>query len=209
MLIKILEDIKGEKYKQIINYLLENANIMSFDVLNIPPQGKQEFDNICKMLNENKNDLIIEYIKNNYNINSIVNRLYSKLKCLNEKQYKVNRNYIEAYVSAGLEVDIYYEKVTKILENLKIDLINIKVLPFGYHPGNRYYYKITPKIKEYLLSENNIFNFSFPQKPENICLYNDRILWLETITHEKMCSIYGNEKDANYIEKLGIHMHIK
>lgn len=120
-------------------------------------------------------------------------------KYINLMNYALSKNNILTFEIVDFDTKervTYDKKVKNILEELKQDLIKIE--------SNTYYYKITPKIKEFLLKESKLYNFLYPNNPENICILNNDTVWLQTVSHEKICTIYGNKKDAEYIEKLGI-----
>lgn len=124
-------------------------------------------------------------------------------KYIDLMNYAFNKSNILTFEIIDFDVTdkIYDEKIKNILKELKQDFI--KMEPYGVR-GNTYCYKISSKVKELLLKENKLYDFSYPKNPENICLLNNDTTWMEIVSHEQMCTIYGNEEDANYLDKIGI-----
>lgn len=211
MEIYLLEEVNGKKYKELMNYALNKNNVLTVNTVNyekrIISQKKENnriIDLICNFFNEDKNNLTEKYKENR---EETLNKIFSKIK-FRKNEYKEyyemrakdsviralenSENYTE-------EEKIYIEKVKNVLKIFEKDLIKKEVYGFI----DKHYYKITLKEKEFLLKKSNLYDYEYPS-PENMCLLDNEKLWLETITHERMCTIYGNKEDEEFLNKIKV-----
>lgn len=89
------------------------------------------------------------------------------------------------------------------LKKFRPNLLKKEIDPYEYDLVGRYYYNITPEIKQFLMDieENKgIYNF---YNPQDISLLNNDTVWLKMISHENMCLIYCSEKETEEIKELG------
>lgn len=205
MQLYLLEEPKGEKYINLMNYAFNKNNTLTFEIIDFDVTDKIEnnkiFNSICETINENRKDILAEYVEANKKEEEIIDRIYNKLQLSRNKYRNYSKSRISYIFFITIEKEIYDEKVKNILKELKQDFIKIE--PYGVR-GNTYCYKISSKVKELLLKENKLYDFSYPKNPENICLLNNDTTWMEIVSHEQMCTIYGDEEDSNYLDKIGI-----
>ena len=82
----------------------------------------------------------------------------------------------------------------------------------GYYdpPGfeklfNIYFLKIGDPVKEYLLSNCDLFSWFNPEYPEDISFFKDGYCWINSVTHEEFCEICcEDEAEYNYLISLGL-----
>lgn len=68
-----------------------------------------------------------------------------------------------------------------------------------------YFYKFSAKMKEYLLSNNNLFDWRGPEHPENPSFFRDGYCWLLSDTPHKICRIFcENDEEYKYLKSIGI-----
>lgn len=57
-------------------------------------------------------------------------------------------------------------------------------------------YRLSPEVREYILSANDLFDWMYPERPEDIAFFSNGECWLSTTAHEKYCDIFGHEREA-------------
>jgi len=68
-----------------------------------------------------------------------------------------------------------------------------------------YFYKTTSKIKQYLLTQRNLYRWLNPDYPEDLAFFKNGYCWLYSVAHEEICEIYvQNEKEYEYLKSIGI-----
>lgn len=66
-------------------------------------------------------------------------------------------------------------------------------------------YKATDEIKEYLLSNKEIYKWHYPKYPTDVSFFKNGKCWMHTIAHEEMLQIYyETEEEFNYLKSIGI-----
>ncbi len=208
MEIYIVEELDTKKYKELINYALNKNNIMTFEIVNFERSNTKQkerdskiIDSICEFIKEDKNNLIKKYKENK---NEVLNKIFSNLKFKNDEYrecYEIQAKYSIAGVLENYsnEEKICIEKEQDVLKVLEKDIVKKESIGFI----DRYYYKITAKEKDFLLKKNNLYDYEYPS-PENLSLLNDEKLWLETVTHEKICTIHGNNEDEEFLNEIKV-----
>lgn len=67
------------------------------------------------------------------------------------------------------------------------------------------FYKFDEKLKEYMLTNKDLYDWFNPDRPEDISIFKNGYCWLYSITHEEMCDIYcEDEKEYEYLKSIGI-----
>lgn len=66
-------------------------------------------------------------------------------------------------------------------------------------------YRLSPEVREYVLSAEEIFAWIYPERPEDIAFFFHGECWLSTTAHEEFCDITGYEDEmASLLDSLGI-----
>lgn len=65
--------------------------------------------------------------------------------------------------------------------------------------------KTNQSVKEYMLTNKNLYQWLNPKYPEDISFFKNGYCWLYSVAHEEMCEIYcENIKEYEYLKSLGI-----
>ena len=66
-------------------------------------------------------------------------------------------------------------------------------------------YRVSPEVKEIVLSVDDIFAWNYPQRPEDISFFYQGECWIATTAHEKLFFIYDHEREvALMLTEMGI-----
>lgn len=167
----------------------------------------------------------VEEIMTNWS-NPFANHNLEDYNITEEEYEKMKQKWIKEHIENtlfwGAGKFIYEENIKKIKECLKDDYIkeendNDNFNEIVNHLNKEqdklkyviryktYYYKISEKSKELLLSRKRLYNMLFPDFPEDITFYRNNILWIETISHEHMAFVEFNDKqEVKYIKNIGL-----
>ena len=70
-------------------------------------------------------------------------------------------------------------------------------------------YKIEPGIRKRMLEIGNLFLSIENDLPFDLCIYRDKEIWLSTICHEKLASVYNpTENDMKFFKDHGIDLSL-
>ena len=159
--------------------------------------------------------------------NEIKDEVYEKLI-----NYVFNKFDAVMFVSHPLgltkdKIKILDENITVLKEKLKLSNYKIRhsnhwVYSAVYKgPGedlpseleqqfNVMFYKLDDKVKEYLLSNKDLYNWLNPEYPEDISFFKNGYCWLRSVSHEGICDIYcENEEEYEYLRSIGIRFREK
>lgn len=66
-------------------------------------------------------------------------------------------------------------------------------------------YRLSPEVKEYILSADDIFAWIYPERPEDISFFFEGECWLSTTAHEGFCDVFDHEYEMGcLLDSLGI-----
>lgn len=66
-------------------------------------------------------------------------------------------------------------------------------------------YRLSPEVRAYILSADDIFAWIYPDRPEDIAFFSGGECWLFTTAHEKFCNICKHESEAaELLDALGV-----
>lgn len=67
------------------------------------------------------------------------------------------------------------------------------------------FYKTSNNVKDYLLKNENLYDWLNPDFPEDISFFSNGYCWLYSIAHENLCYIYCDSKEEyDYLKSIGI-----
>ncbi len=67
------------------------------------------------------------------------------------------------------------------------------------------FYETGDEVKEYVLTNRNLYNRLNPEYPEDLAFFKDGYCWLYSVTHEEIYHIYcENKKEYEYLKSIGI-----
>lgn len=101
-----------------------------------------------------------------------------------------------------------------LLRKLKKDFICVSEDPewlkYNDYPSNLYYlyhfYHFSDEMKNYLLTNKNLYAWLNPNYPEDISFFKDGYCLLYSVAHENLCNIYcENEKEYKYLKLIGVN----
>ena len=119
-----------------------------------------------------------------------------------------------------MELEETKSKVKKELEKsfLKDREGNEWVYTGTYYPwvGNKkmgsniLFYKFDEDLVEFLLKNDNLYNWLNPDFPEDIAFFKDGYCWLYSVAHEDICDIYCKDrKEYEELKAIGIEFYEK
>lgn len=104
---------------------------------------------------------------------------------------------------------LHYQNTKDLIK--KLNLIVFKSDSNSTYGSQKYSYQskiffVIPNLKlEKFLSLNPFDNWTFPDLPEDIIIYKNRSIWLETISHENIIWIHNESKeDINFLKSKNI-----
>lgn len=129
MRLYLLEEPKVEKYIELMSYAFNKSNILTFEIRNLQANEEEynkKFNLICKTINEDRENILTEYITSKGVAEKIIDRIYNKLQLYKNQYKEYSKPFIGSIFSIAIEKVIYDEKVKNILEKLKHDLIKVE-----------------------------------------------------------------------------------
>lgn len=60
-------------------------------------------------------------------------------------------------------------------------------------------YRLSPEVREYALSVDDMFAWIYPDRPEDISFFYKGECWLSTTAHEGFCYIYDHESEITQL----------
>lgn len=78
--------------------------------------------------------------------------------------------------------------------------------PEGYEDFFEIFFiKTSDKLKKYLLSNNDLYNWLHTKYPEDVSFFKNGYCWLYSVAHEELCYIYcENKEEYEYLKSIGI-----
>lgn len=138
-------------------------------------------------MNEKKYNSLIRYLCSRCDIISFLIPDYDYAVGINyEDRIKPLMEYIEPFVVKHYESDEYCDRKTGGSYNI-------------------YYVDFIGSLIGLICSAQSLYNWIYPDLPEDICFYKEGKCFLKSIAHEKLCWIYTeNEKEVKALKKLGL-----
>lgn len=232
MFLLLNEEPIGDTYKRLIEYACNNNDTIMFKVINYNAgklEREKEYKEFCKILkkteqemreNYNSKEFLNEaYLKlkeeKNMSWNQGINELYQEMKKEGTKQEDfelvkehIIRNTIESTIYDEVGKVIFKENLDKLINILQEDFIKVKYQEKKLKYENtcdRYFYRISYRVKGILLQQESLYSTKFPKCLEDITFFKGEHCWLETVSHEHICKIYPNSKDEiNYLSNIGL-----
>lgn len=70
------------------------------------------------------------------------------------------------------------------------------------------FYKTSKEVKDYLLTNKNLYNWLNPKYPEDISFFKDGKCWANSVAHEESCFICcEDEFEYEYLKSIGINFY--
>lgn len=132
------------------------------------------------------------------------NEIRKKLHYKNDVEYQnVLTKYKKSYINSIIELFLYNERCSKFLEKYDNNIIDKISTEYEEY----YYFKMDKHFIDFFMNEtDNIYDFTFPYNLENLCIYINDDIWLESVADDKLCFINcRTEEEYEKIKSFGIN----
>ena len=98
---------------------------------------------------------------------------------------------------------LYIERCIKYLEKYENNIIDKISTEYEEY----YYFKMDKHFIDFFMNEtDNIYDFTFPYNLENLCIYINDDIWLESVADDKLCFINcRTEEEYEKLKSFGIN----
>lgn len=205
---KFVIEMSKEAYKKLVDYALKTCDSFSlclydvyggardFEINNfniITSNPKYSTNQILENYSEELLDEIYyTYINDNrmeYNTNLLE---FLKQNSKNQEDYE-NASYLynKQALTFGIELFVLKDKIKKIFQEYGNYLLSKEIVENGVC----YKFELNASTINILNEVHNIYDFIYPKNMEDLCIYSNGKLWLESIAHEEDCCIYCRSND--------------
>lgn len=206
-----------EAYKKLIMYAYEICDKVELKKIKhfvVNKEKKQEIlkiiisnpkftkENLIKNYSEKTlDDIYFEYKDDNRFFCD--NEIRKKLHYKNDVEYQnVLTKYKKIYINSIIELFLYNERCIKFLEKYENNIIDKISTEYEEY----YYFKMDKQFINFFMNEtDNIYDFTFPYNLENLCIYINDDIWLESVVDDKLCFINcRSEEEYEKLKSFGI-----
>lgn len=218
---KFVREMTDESYTKLIEYASKTCDSFSlcqYDVYGgLSDYEAENFNIITSELKystdkiiENFSDEFLDEIYLNF-IND--NRMHFNTKLLsylkqNSKNQEDYENSIYLYnkqaLTIGIELFVLDFKIKKLFKKYKCYLADEE----NVENGICYKFKLNSKTINILNEVHNIYDFIYPKNLEDLWIYRNGEVWLDSVAHEEICCIYpANNEEYELLKSFGIKFH--
>lgn len=213
-----VKKINNNAYKKLIMYAYEICNKVELKKIKhfvVNKEKKQEIlkiiisnpkftkENLIKNYSEKTlDDIYFEYKDDNRFFCD--NEIRKKLHYKNDVEYQnVLTKYKKSYINSIIELFLYNERCIKFLEKYENNIIDKISTEYEEY----YYFKMDKHFIDFFMNEtDNIYDFTFPYNLENLCIYINDDIWLESVADDKLCFINcRTEEEYEKLKSFGIN----
>jgi len=213
-----VKKINNNAYKKLIMYAYEICDKVELKKIKhfvVNKEKKQEIlkiiisnpkftkENLIKNYSEKTlDDIYFEYKDDNRFFCD--NEIRKKLHYKNDVEYQnVLTKYKKSYINSIIELFLYNERCIKFLEKYENNIIDKISTEYEEY----YYFKMDKHFIDFFMNEtDNIYDFTFPYNLENLCIYINDDIWLESVADDKLCFINcRTEEEYEKIKSFGIN----
>ena len=213
-----VKKINNNAYKKLIMYAYEICDKVELKKIKhfvVNKEKKQEIlkiiisnpkftkENLIKNYSEKTlDDIYFEYKDDNRFFCD--NEIRKKLHYKNDVEYQnVLTKYKKSYINSIIELFLYNERCIKFLEKYENNIIDKISTEYEEY----YYFKMDKHFIDFFMNEtDNIYDFTFPYNLENLCIYINDDIWLESVADDKLCSINcRTEEEYEKLKSFGIN----
>ena len=213
-----VKKINNNAYKKLIMYAYEicdNVELKKIKHFVVNKEKKQEIlkiiisnpkftkENLIKNYSEKTlDDIYFEYKDDNRFFCD--NEIRKKLHYKNDVEYQnVLTKYKKSYINSIIELFLYNERCIKFLEKYENNIIDKISTEYEEY----YYFKMDKHFIDFFMNEtDNIYDFTFPYNLENLCIYINDDIWLESVADDKLCFINcRTEEEYEKLKSFGIN----
>ena len=213
-----VKKINNNAYKKLIMYayeLCDKVELKKIKHFVVNKEKKQEIlkiiisnpkftkENLIKNYSEKTlDDIYFEYKDDNRFFCD--NEIRKKLHYKNDVEYQnVLTKYKKSYINSIIELFLYNERCIKFLEKYENNIIDKISTEYEEY----YYFKMDKHFIDFFMNEtDNIYDFTFPYNLENLCIYINDDIWLESVADDKLCFINcRTEEEYEKLKSFGIN----
>ena len=213
-----VKKINNNAYKKLIMYAYEICDKVELKKIKhfvVNKEKKQEIlkiiisnpkftkENLIKNYSEKTlDDIYFEYKDDNRFFCD--NEIRKKLHYKNDVEYQnVLTKYKKSYINSIIELFLYNERCSKFLEKYENNIIDKISTEYEEY----YYFKMDKHFIDFFMNEtDNIYDFTFPYNLENLCIYINDDIWLESVADDKLCFINcRTEEEYEKLKSFGIN----
>ena len=213
-----VKKINNNAYKKLIMYAYEICDKVELKKIKhfvVNKEKKQEIlkiiisnpkftkENLIKNYSEKTlDDIYFEYKDDNRFFCD--NEIRKKLHYKNDVEYQnVLTKYKKSYINSIIELFLYNERCIKFLEKYENNIIDKISTEYEEY----YYFKMDKHFIDFFMNEtDNIYEFTFPYNLENLCIYINDDIWLESVADDKLCFINcRTEEEYEKLKSFGIN----
>lgn len=213
-----VKKINNNAYKKLIMYAYEICDKVELKKIKhfvVNKEKKQEIlkiiisnpkftkENLIKNYSEKTlDDIYFEYKDDNRFFCD--NEIRKKLHYKNDVEYQnVLTKYKKSYINSIIELFLYNERCSKFLEKYDNNIIDKISTEYEEY----YYFKMDKHFIDFFMNEtDNIYDFTFPYNLENLCIYINDDIWLESVVDDKLCFINcRTEEEYEKLKSFGIN----
>lgn len=212
-----VKKINNNAYKKLIMYAYEICDKVELKKIKHFVVNKEKKQEILKIIISNpkftKENLIKNYSKKTLddiyfeykddNRFFCDNEIRKKLHYKNDVEYQnVLTKYKKIYINSIIELFLYNERCIKFLEKYENNIIDKISTEYEEY----YYFKMDKQFINFFMNEtDNIYDFTFPYNLENLCIYINDDIWLESVVDDKLCFINcRSEEEYEKLKSFGI-----
>lgn len=213
-----VKKINNNAYKKLIMYAYEICDKVELKKIKHFVVNKEKKQEILKIIISNpkftKENLIKNYSEKtlddiyfeykNDNRFFCDNEIRKKLHYKNDVEYQnVLTKYKKSYINSIIELFLYNERCIKFLEKYENNIIDKISTEYEEY----YYFKMDKHFIDFFMNEtDNIYDFTFPYNLENLCIYINDDIWLESVADDKLCFINcRTEEEYEKLKSFGIN----
>ena len=213
-----VKKINNNAYKKLIMYAYEICDKVELKKIKhfvVNKEKKQEIlkiiisnpkftkENLIKNYSEKTlDDIYFEYKDDNRFFCD--NEIRKKLHYKNDVEYQnVLTKYKKSYINSIIELFLYNERCIKFLEKYENNIIDKISTEYEEY----YYFKMDKHFIDFFMNEtDNICDFTSPYNLENLCIYINDDIWLESVADDKLCFINcRTEEEYEKLKSFGIN----
>lgn len=213
-----VKKINNNAYKKLIMYVYEICDKFELKKIKHFVVNKEKKQEILKIIISNPK-FTKEYLIKNYS-KKILDDIYFEYKddnrffCDNEIRKKLHykndveyqnvlTKYKKSYINSIIELFLYNERCIKFLEKYENNIIDKISTEYEEY----YYFKMDKHFIDFFMNEtDNIYDFTFPYNLENLCIYINDDIWLESVADDKLCFINcRTEEEYEKLKSFGIN----
>ena len=196
---EICDKVEFKKIKHFVVNKEKKQEILKIIISN--PKFTKE--NLIKNYSEKTlDDIYFEYKDDNRFFCD--NEIRKKLHYKNDVEYQnVLTKYKKSYINSIIELFLYNERCIKFLEKYENNIIDKISTEYEEY----YYFKMDKHFIDFFMNEtDNIYDFTFPYNLENLCIYINDDIWLESVADDKLCFINcRTEEEYEKLKSFGIN----